>query len=112
MSFAIFLNAHFSNASLRSCERWVVLQNWAIYYFDNLCLEGCGKEVTFKRRVHENRKKNAKNVSFDELVAWAEEEAQSPPLPKFVSRSQKCKVSYDDVDPSYELDRIPLACKG
>ena len=55
-------------------------QNLAPYYHHNLSLDSSDSEVTSKRKHHEKLKKDAGNMSYDELVAWAEEEAQSPYL--------------------------------
>ena len=55
-------------------------QNLAAYYHINLTLESSDSEVTSKRKHHENLKKDAGNMSYEELVAWAEEEARSPCL--------------------------------
>ncbi|GKB93058.1 hypothetical protein Tco_0979195 [Tanacetum coccineum] len=46
-------------------------------------------EVISKLTIHENRKKDAENMSYEELVSWDEEEAQhlkTPPKPKNVSK--------------------------
>ncbi|PWA66403.1 toll/interleukin-1 receptor (TIR) domain-containing protein [Artemisia annua] len=55
-------------------------QNLAPYYHNNLCLDSSDSEVTLKKRQHDQWKKDAGNMSYDQLVAWAEEEAQSPYL--------------------------------
>ena len=55
-------------------------QNLAPYYHHNLCLEGSDSEVSSKRKQHDQLKKDAGNMSYEELLAWAEEEAQSPYL--------------------------------
>nr|GEW74107.1 hypothetical protein [Tanacetum cinerariifolium] len=46
-------------------------------------------ETISKLRIHENRKKDVGNMSYEELVSWAEEEAQhlkTPPKPRTVSK--------------------------
>ena len=50
----------------------------AEYYYHNLCLEGSDEEVTSARKDHETKMKHAGNMSVEELIAWAEEEAKSP----------------------------------
>ena len=80
----------------------------AEYYYHNLCLEGSDEEVTSARKEHEIKKKHAGNMSVEELIAWAEEEAKSPYLR---SPPKKCtpvrngyrgkalfKETYDDYD--------------
>ncbi|PWA49771.1 hypothetical protein CTI12_AA478540 [Artemisia annua] len=52
----------------------------AEYYDHNLRLEGSDEEVTSARKEHEIKKKHAGNMSVEELIAWAEEEAKSPYL--------------------------------
>ncbi|GJX59209.1 hypothetical protein Tco_0290599 [Tanacetum coccineum] len=64
-------------------------QNLAEYYFKNFCFDESGDEAICKLRIHENRKKDAGNMSYEELVSWAEAEAQhlnTPPKPKTVSK--------------------------
>ncbi|GJV98453.1 hypothetical protein Tco_1553705 [Tanacetum coccineum] len=64
-------------------------QNLAEYYFKNFCFDESGDEAICKLRIHENRKKDAGNMSYEELVSWAEEEAQhlkTPPKPRTVSK--------------------------
>ena len=55
-------------------------QNLAPYYHHNLCLESSDSEVTSKKKQHEKLKKDASSMSYQELIAWAEEEARSPYL--------------------------------
>ena len=55
-------------------------QNLAPYYHHNLCLESSDSEVTSKKKQHDKMKKDADNMSVGELIAWVEEEAQSPYL--------------------------------
>ncbi|PWA76932.1 hypothetical protein CTI12_AA229680 [Artemisia annua] len=55
-------------------------QNLAPYYHNNLSLEGSDWEVTSKRKQHDKLKKDAGNMTVDELISWAEEEGQSPYL--------------------------------
>ncbi|PWA78962.1 hypothetical protein CTI12_AA211880 [Artemisia annua] len=55
-------------------------QKLAPYYHNNLSLDGSDSEVTSKRKQHDKLKKDAGNMTVDELVSWAEEEAQSPYL--------------------------------
>ncbi|GJZ00538.1 hypothetical protein Tco_0517967 [Tanacetum coccineum] len=55
-------------------------QNLAVYYHKKLCLDGYDEKVTSKKREHDKRKKHVGNMSIEELVAWAEEEAKSPYL--------------------------------
>ncbi|PWA47782.1 hypothetical protein CTI12_AA494400 [Artemisia annua] len=52
----------------------------AEYYEHNLCLEGSDEEVTSARKEHEIKKKHAGNMSVEELIQWAQEEAKSPYL--------------------------------
>ncbi|GJY07734.1 hypothetical protein Tco_0374788 [Tanacetum coccineum] len=54
--------------------------NLAQYYHHNICLSGSDEEVTSKKKEHEIKKKDVGNMSFEELVVWAEEEANSPYL--------------------------------
>ncbi|GJY73403.1 hypothetical protein Tco_0477834 [Tanacetum coccineum] len=63
-------------------------QNLAGFY-KNLCFDESGGEPISKLRIHENRKKDAGNMSYEELVSWVEKEAQhlkTPPKPKTVSK--------------------------
>ncbi|GJX08312.1 pentatricopeptide repeat-containing protein [Tanacetum coccineum] len=55
-------------------------QNLAQYYHHNQSLSGADEEVTSKKKEHAIRKKDAGNMSVEELVAWAEGEANSPYL--------------------------------
>nr|GEV11657.1 transposase, MuDR, MULE transposase domain protein [Tanacetum cinerariifolium] len=60
-------------------------QNLAEYYFKIFCFDESGDEAICKFRIHENRKKDVGNMSYEELVSWAEEEAQhlkTPPKPR------------------------------
>ncbi|GJQ90579.1 hypothetical protein Tco_0001718 [Tanacetum coccineum] len=46
-------------------------------------------EAISKLRIHENRKKDVGNMSYEELVSWAKEKAQplkTPPKPKIISK--------------------------
>ncbi|GJW59594.1 hypothetical protein Tco_0108929 [Tanacetum coccineum] len=64
-------------------------QNLAEYYLKNFCFDESGDEAICKLRIHENRKKDDGNMSYEELVSWAEAEAQhlnTPPKPKTVSK--------------------------
>ncbi|GJV85779.1 peptide methionine sulfoxide reductase B1, chloroplastic [Tanacetum coccineum] len=64
-------------------------QNLAEYYYKNLCFDESGDEAICKPRIHENRKKDVGNMSYENLVSWAEKEAQhlkTPPKPKTVSK--------------------------
>ncbi|GJU25457.1 hypothetical protein Tco_1164078, partial [Tanacetum coccineum] len=64
-------------------------QNLAEYYFKIFCFDESRDEAICKLRIHENRKKDAGNMSYEELVSWAEEEAQhlkTPPKPRTVSK--------------------------
>nr|GEW32234.1 pentatricopeptide repeat-containing protein [Tanacetum cinerariifolium] len=51
-------------------------QNLAQFYFQNLDMEESGDEATSKLRIHEIMVKDASNMSYDELVSWAEEKAK------------------------------------
>ncbi|GJX15326.1 hypothetical protein Tco_0216158 [Tanacetum coccineum] len=83
-------------------------QNLATYYFNNLELDGSDEEVTSKRSVHEKQKKYANTMSYEELIAWAEEEAnslylRSPPLKSRPLRKDlKGKVLFTDTYNQYE----------
>ncbi|PWA53926.1 hypothetical protein CTI12_AA437610 [Artemisia annua] len=55
-------------------------QNLAPYYHNNLALEGSDSEVTSKKKQHAKLKKDAGNMTVDELISWAEDESQSPYL--------------------------------
>ncbi|GJT42681.1 hypothetical protein Tco_0951396 [Tanacetum coccineum] len=51
-------------------------QNLAEFYFQNLNMEESGDEATSRLRIHEIMVKDTSNISYDELVSWAEEEAE------------------------------------
>lgn len=53
-----------------------VHQNLAEFYFQNLCMEQYGDGETSRLRIHEIMVKDASNMTVDELVAWAEQDAQ------------------------------------
>ncbi|GKA35327.1 phospholipase-like, aminotransferase-like mobile domain protein [Tanacetum coccineum] len=48
------------------------------YYLKNVTVDDSDEEVTSIYRSHENAKKNVDTISFEELVAWEKEEAESP----------------------------------
>ncbi|GJY93320.1 hypothetical protein Tco_0509102 [Tanacetum coccineum] len=48
------------------------------YYFKNLCCVDSDKEVTSMYRSHEKAKKDVGTISLEELIAWEQEETQSP----------------------------------
>ncbi|GJZ56297.1 hypothetical protein Tco_0611490 [Tanacetum coccineum] len=48
------------------------------YYLKNVTVDDSDKEVTSIYRSHEKAKKNVDTMSFEELVAWEKEEAESP----------------------------------
>ncbi|GJR80262.1 hypothetical protein Tco_0151047 [Tanacetum coccineum] len=67
-------------------------QNLAQYYFKKNFFDESGDEAICKLRIHENRKKDAGNMSYEELVSWAEEEAQhlkTLPKPRTVSKKER-----------------------
>ncbi|GKA54902.1 hypothetical protein Tco_0753851 [Tanacetum coccineum] len=80
-----------------------VPQNLVVYYHKTLCLDGSDEEVTSKKREHDKRNKQASNMSVEELIAWAGEEAKSPYLrsPPLKSRpfrnDMKGKVLFTDM---------------
>ncbi|GKE85808.1 hypothetical protein Tco_1559550 [Tanacetum coccineum] len=45
-----------------------------------MTVDDSNKEVTSIYRSHENAKKNVDTMSFEELVAWEKEEAESPSI--------------------------------
>nr|GFB63573.1 transposase, MuDR, MULE transposase domain protein [Tanacetum cinerariifolium] len=54
-------------------------QVFIVYYcFKNLCVVDFDKEVTLIYRSHEKAKKDVGTMSLEELIAWEQEEAQSP----------------------------------
>ncbi|GJW58654.1 hypothetical protein Tco_0105385 [Tanacetum coccineum] len=59
-------------------------QNLAKFYFQNLNNEESGDEATSRLRIHEIMVKDATNMFVDELISWAEEEAQTQTLKKKV----------------------------
>ncbi|GJZ80384.1 hypothetical protein Tco_0645378, partial [Tanacetum coccineum] len=76
---------------LPECELDVahIPQNLAEYYFKNFWFDESGDEAICKLKIHENRKNDAGNMSYEELVSWDEVEAQhlnTPPKPKTVSK--------------------------
>ncbi|GJW16962.1 hypothetical protein Tco_0024398 [Tanacetum coccineum] len=48
------------------------------YYLKNVTVDDSDEEVTSIYRSHEKEKKNVDTMSFEELVAWEKEEAESP----------------------------------
>nr|GEV83690.1 phospholipase-like protein [Tanacetum cinerariifolium] len=48
------------------------------YYFKNLCCVESNEEVTSMYRIHEKTKKDVSTMSLEELIAWEQEETQSP----------------------------------
>ncbi|GJV91429.1 pentatricopeptide repeat-containing protein [Tanacetum coccineum] len=65
-------------------------QNLAEFYFQNLNMEESGDEATSRLRIHEIMVKDASNMSYDELVSWAEDEAEmQTPKKKVVTPKKK-----------------------
>ncbi|GJU29552.1 hypothetical protein Tco_1173141 [Tanacetum coccineum] len=75
-------------------------QNLAEFYFQNLNMEESGDEATSRLRIHEIMVKDASNMSYDELVSWAEDEAEMQTPKKKVVTPKKKVVEHvvDDVD--------------
>ncbi|GJX68161.1 hypothetical protein Tco_0303888 [Tanacetum coccineum] len=75
-------------------------QNLAEFYFQNLNIEEYGDEATSRLRIHEIMVKDASNMSYDELVSWAEDEAEMQTPKKKVVTPKKKLVEHvvDDVD--------------
>ncbi|GKG39227.1 hypothetical protein Tco_0463372, partial [Tanacetum coccineum] len=74
------------------------------YYFKNMCCDENDDEVTSLLRTHE-KKEDYFSLSFEELVAWQEEEANSPfylrsPLikPETDLRQFKGKALFEDFE--------------
>ncbi|GJS60389.1 inorganic pyrophosphatase 2-like protein [Tanacetum coccineum] len=81
-------------------------QNLAEYYYKNLCFDESRGEVIFKLRLHENRKKDAGNMSYEELVSWAEEAVQhlkTPPKPK-ISNAPESNLNVDESSVPFKID--------
>nr|GEX56055.1 pentatricopeptide repeat-containing protein [Tanacetum cinerariifolium] len=74
-------------------------QNLAEFYFQNLNMEESEDEATSRLRIHEIMVKEASNMSYDELMSWAEEETEMQTTKKKVVTPEK-KVEHvvDDVD--------------
>ena len=82
------------------------------YYIRNLCFDDSCDEVTAKLRINGIRKKDAGNMSWDELVGWAEEEAQhlhSPLKPRTARREHviEQQVSSDMVVDETQVNDAP-----
>ncbi|GJW23965.1 pentatricopeptide repeat-containing protein [Tanacetum coccineum] len=75
-------------------------QNLAEFYFQNLNMEESRDEATSRLRIHEIMVKDASNMSYDELVSWAEDEAEMQTPKKKVVTPKKKLVEHvvDDVD--------------
>ncbi|GJZ96897.1 hypothetical protein Tco_0669231 [Tanacetum coccineum] len=70
------------------------------YYFKNFFFDKSEDEAICKLKIHENRKKDAGNMSYEELVSWAEEEAQhlkTPPKPR-TSNAPDATLDVDEFD--------------
>ena len=50
------------------------------HYHNNLPFDDSDDEVTSKVRVHEKRKEDVDKMSFEELIAWEQEEQNSPAI--------------------------------
>ncbi|GJW90605.1 hypothetical protein Tco_0168158 [Tanacetum coccineum] len=48
------------------------------YYFKNLCVDESNAEVTSQLRSHQKIKKEIDSYSLEEMIAWEQEETQSP----------------------------------
>ncbi|GJS79160.1 phospholipase-like protein [Tanacetum coccineum] len=57
-----------------------ILKNLSEYYYKNLTFDATDEDVFCKVKTHEKRIQDAGSMSPEELVAWAEEEADSPYL--------------------------------
>ena len=70
-------------------------QNLAPYYHINLCLQSYDSEVTSKKKHHQMLKKDAGNMTVDELINWVEEEAHSPYLRSPSVKERPLRNDYD-----------------
>ena len=79
-------------------------QDLFAYYEKNLFLEESGDEATSRLRIHGKRVKDASNMTVDELISWAEEDAETrTPKKKFVDHME------EDVDmPIVNLAKSPI----
>nr|GEW21413.1 pentatricopeptide repeat-containing protein [Tanacetum cinerariifolium] len=69
-------------------------QNLAEFYFQNPDMEESGDEATSRLIIHEIMVKDASNMSYDELVSWAQEDAQIPKLKhKLLSRNNLIPIA-------------------
>ncbi|GJU25267.1 hypothetical protein Tco_1163888 [Tanacetum coccineum] len=76
------------------------------FYFKNLCVDESDEEVTSQLRSHKKIKKDVDCMSLEEMIAWEQEETQSPcylispnPLkPKSLVNDLKGKSLLDDFD--------------
>ncbi|GJX98465.1 hypothetical protein Tco_0355484, partial [Tanacetum coccineum] len=73
-------------------------QNLTKIYFQNINMEESGDEATSRLRIHEIMVKDASNMSYDELVSWAEDEAEmQTPKKKVVTPKKKLVEHVVDV---------------
>ena len=87
-----------------------VHQNLAEFYFQNLCMEQYGDGETSRLRIHEIMVKDASNMTVDELVAWAEEDAQKRYTPDKLTPKKVVNCVDDDEDtPLRDLVVSPIA---
>ncbi|GJX19166.1 hypothetical protein Tco_0221843 [Tanacetum coccineum] len=75
------------------------------YYFKNLCCVDSDEEVTSMYRSHEKTKKDVSTIPLEELIAWEQEETQSPSYlrsphvwKKTSASTSKGKVLLDDFE--------------
>ncbi|GJZ06258.1 hypothetical protein Tco_0540051 [Tanacetum coccineum] len=48
------------------------------FYLKNLCVDESDEEVTSKLKTHEKTKKDVDSMSLEEIIAWEQEDTQSP----------------------------------
>ncbi|GKE40407.1 hypothetical protein Tco_1463812, partial [Tanacetum coccineum] len=75
------------------------------YYFENLCCVDSDEEVTLMYKSNEKEKKDVSTMSLEELIAWEQEETQSPSYlrsshvwKKTSASTSKGKVLLDDFE--------------